>query len=169
MNQGDDQVRDPVCDMMVDPHDNAIEYLQMSFAFCSTQCKERFLANPHLYVGIPGGLKAPKQEGREVIKRRKMHLSHPLSVAEITQVREALQAMMGIRDLVVTQDTIEISYDLLQATLKQIEDKLVEIGIELGGGWAERLQRAFAQESEELQVESMEVAPLHYPGWSNNK
>jgi len=163
MNQNEDQVKDPVCEMMVDPQDNAIEYQQMSFAFCSKQCQERFLANPHLYIGIPG-IKAPKQEGREVIKRRRMHLSHTLSPDEIALVSKALQAMMGIKDLAITQDTIEITYDLLQATLKQIEGKLVEIGIQLGGGWAERLQRAFLQESEELQVESMEVTTTpHYP------
>lgn len=166
MNQNEGQVKDPVCEMMVDPQDNAIEYLQMSFAFCSKQCQERFLANPHLYIGIPG-IKAPKQEGREVIKRRRMHLSHSLSPDEITLVSKALQTMMGIRCLAVTQDTIEITYDLLQATLKQIEDKLVEIGIQLGGGWTERLQRAFLQESEDLQIESMEVTPPHYPGGHN--
>ncbi len=163
MNQNEDQVKDPVCEMMVDPQNNAIEYLQMSFAFCSKQCQERFLANPHLYIGIPG-VKAPKQEGQEVIKRRKIHLSHSLSTDEITQVSDALQAMMGIKNLAVMQDTIEITYDLLQATLQQIEDKLVEIGIQLGDGWAERLQRAFVKESEEIQVESMEVTttPPHY-------
>jgi len=152
-----DRVRDLVCGMMVDPQDNIIEYLQMSFAFCSKQCKERFLANPHLYIGMPGH-KAPKQEGREVIKRRRMRLPQPLFPDEITLVSEALQAMMGIKDLTVSSDTIDISYDLLQATLKQIEDKLVEIGVQLGSGWAERLRRAFVQESEELQIESLEVS-----------
>jgi len=151
-----DRVRDLVCGMMVDPQDNVIEYLQMSFAFCSKQCKARFLANPHLYIGLPGH-KAPKQEGREVIKRRRMRLSQPLFPDEITLVSEALQAMMGIKNLTVLPDTIDITYDLLQATLKQIEDKLVEIGVRLGSGWAERLRRAFVQESEELQIESLEV------------
>lgn len=161
MSQVDDQVKDLVCGMMVDPQDNAIEYLQMSFAFCSRQCKERFLANPHLYIGTPGQ-KASKQEGMEVIKRRRMRLSHSLSDDEAAQVREALQAMMGIKGLAVEADTIEITYDLLQATLKQIEDKLVEIGIQLGSGWGERLRRAFLQESEELQIESLEATSSHH-------
>ncbi len=161
MSQDNDRVKDLVCGMMVDPQDNTIEYLQMSFAFCSKQCKARFLANPHLYIGTPGH-KAPKQEGREVIKRRRMRLSQPLSPDETTLISEALQAMMGIKDLTVSQDTIEITYDLLQATLQQIEDKLVEIGVQLGSGWAERLRRAFLQESEELQIESLEATTSHH-------
>jgi len=161
MSQDDDRVKDLVCGMMVDSQDNAIEYLQMSFAFCSKQCKSRFLANPHLYIGTPGH-KAPKQEGREVVKRRRMRLSQPLLPEDATLVSEALQAMMGIKNLKVSQDTIEITYDLLQVTLKQLEEKLVEIGVQLGGGWAERLRRAFLQESEELQIESLEATPSHH-------
>ncbi len=161
MSQDDGRVKDLVCGMMVDSQDNAIEYLQMSFAFCSKQCKARFLTNPHLYIGTPGH-KAPKQEGREVVKRRRIRLSQPLSSEDTTQVSEALQAMMGIKDLKVSQDTIEITYDLLQVTLKQLEEKLVEIGIQLGGGWSERLRRAFLQESEELQIESLEVTSSHH-------
>ncbi len=161
MSQENERVKDVVCGMMVDPQDHAIEYLQMSFAFCSRQCKERFLANPHLYIGVPGH-KAPRQEGVEVIKRRRIHLSHALTPDEARQVREALQTMMGIEDLKVDEDSIEITYDLLQATLKQIEDRLVEIGVQLGHGWAERLRLAFLHESEELQIESLEVSPSHH-------
>jgi len=161
MSQSEDRVKDLVCGMMVDSQDNAIEYLQMEFAFCSRQCKERFLANPHLYIGAPGH-KAPKQEGMEVIKRRRMHLSRSLSSDEAKQVKEALQAMMGVKDITVEADMIEITYDLLQATLKQVEDKLVETGVQLGSGWGERLRRAFLQESEEIQIESLEVTSSHH-------
>ena len=156
MKQSDGRVKDVVCGMMVDPGDHAVEFQHMAFAFCSSQCKERFLANPHLYIGVPGH-KAPGQEGVEVIKRRRLHLSRPLGPDGARQVEEALRAMMGIRALQVGGDTIEITYDLLQATLKQIEDRLVETGVRLGNGWAERLRRALLQESEELQIESLEV------------
>jgi len=155
------QVKDPVCDMMVDPHGIEISYMQTHFAFCSLQCKERFLANPHLYIGFPGE-KAPKQAGKIVIKRRRIHLDHVLTVNEVTLVDQTLNHLMGIEKLSVTNDTIDISYDLLQTTLQQIEDKLMEIGVELGGKWADRLRHAILHESEELEMDSMEVTPcLH--------
>jgi len=150
--------------MMVDHDQHAIEYLKMHFAFCSPQCKERFLANPHLYIGYPG-LKAPKQEGLEEIKCRCIHLSQALSQAGIALISSELQAMMGIKAVRVSKTEIEIKYDLLQASLQQIEDRLVQIGIQLGGGWAERLRRALIHESEELQIDSLELSPLdghHY-------
>lgn len=156
MNKDDARVKDPVCEMMVNPSDNAIVYLQMNFAFCSKQCKERFLANPHVYIGFPGQ-KAPKQEGREVIKRRRIHLDRSLSSNGILIVKDELQTMMGIKEIQVSENTVEITYDLLQVTLQQIENKLKEIGAGLGSGWSERLCRAFLHESEEIQVDSMEV------------
>ena len=55
-----DLVQDPVCHMMVDPALNAITFEGQHYAFCSHQCRERFEANPHLYVGTPAE-PAPKQ------------------------------------------------------------------------------------------------------------
>ena len=164
MSSGEDQVKDPVCGMLVDYHQNAIEYLKMHFAFCSQQCKARFQANPHLYIGYPGR-KAPKQEGLEEIKCRRIHLDHPLSPAGVALISCELQAMMGIKVVRVSETVIEIAYDLLQASLQQIEDRLIQIGIKLGSGWEERLRRALIHESEELQIDSLEVSPLdghHY-------
>src|SRR5574337_51480 len=57
-------IKDPVCHMEVPAASFATEYAGGHYAFCSAQCKERFLANPHLYVGFPGN-KAPAQEGKE--------------------------------------------------------------------------------------------------------
>jgi len=159
VSRGDDQVKDPVCGMMVDCHQHAIEYLKMHFAFCSLPCKERFQANPHLYIGYPGR-KAPKQEGLEEIKCRCIHLGQALSPAGIALISSELHTMMGIKAVRVSKTEIEIRYDLLQASLQQIEDRLVQIGIQLGGGWAERLRRALIHESEELQIDSLEVSPL---------
>lgn len=50
-----------------------------------------------------------------------------------------------------------IVYDLLQATAEQIEEKLAEIGIQLGEGLAERLRRAFVHYEEECEVGNLEV------------
>jgi len=155
------KIKDPVCGMQVDPHQHAIEYQRVPFAFCSRQCKDRFLANPHLYIGFPGQ-KAPKQEGRTVLKHRRLHLARELSSDEAAQVSQALSAMMGIKEVKVSGKTLDISYDLLEVTAQQIEERLGEIGVQLGEGWAEHLRRAFVHESEELQIESMEVTPPHH-------
>lgn len=148
--------KDVVCGMQVDSGSNQIVYLGIPYAFCSKQCQERFLANPHLYVGMPGQ-KAPKQEGLSVIKRRRLRLTQPLSPDQERTLGNALLAMMGIKAVSVEGDSVEIEYDLLQATAEQIEERLAEIGVQLGEGWTERLHRAFVHYEEECEVGSLEV------------
>jgi len=149
-------IRDPVCGMQVESEQYTIEYLQMHYAFCSRQCQERFRENPHLYVGLPGQ-KSPKQEGREVIKQRRMRLALPLSSAQEDEVVQALSDMMGIKAATASGDLIELTYDLLQATAEEIESKLEEVGVRLGEGWAERLRRAFVHYEEECEIGNLEV------------
>ncbi len=161
----DDLVKDPVCGMMVDKHHNEIEYLQMHFAFCSTQCQERFTANPGLYVGRPGE-KAPKQEGREVIKRRHLHFSAPLPNGTDQALEDILRAMMGIKSVSVDGDRLIITYDLLQATAEQIETEIIQFGIRLGEGWPDRLRRAMIHFQEEDIIAGMEVPQSRNPGGS---
>ena len=40
-------VQDNVCGMRVDAGENQLEYLGVSYSFCSKQCQERFQSNPH--------------------------------------------------------------------------------------------------------------------------
>lgn len=148
--------KDVVCGMEVESDKNQLVYLGVSYAFCSKQCQERFLANPHLYVGLPGQ-KAPKQEGVSVIKQRRLRSAQQLSPSQAKTVSDALRAMMGIQRVSVEGDSIVIAYDMLQATAEQIEERLAEIGVQLGEGWAERLRRAFVHYEEEIGAESMEV------------
>lgn len=149
-------IRDPLCGMQVEPDHYTIEYLQMHYAFCFRQCQERFLENPHLYVGLPVQ-KAPRQEGREVTKQRRLRLALPLSSAQEDEVAQALRDTMGIKAVTTSGDRIEMTYDLLQATAEQIESRLEEVGARLGEGWAERLRRAFVHYEEECEVDNLEV------------
>jgi YHS domain-containing protein len=158
MKTGGEKVKDPVCQMWVAPDQNAIRFQDMNFAFCSRQCKQRFLANPHLYVGVPRE-QAPKQAGQEVIKRRNLRLETPLSGADAQQVREHLLAMMGVYSVHIDANELVITYDLLQATAEQIEATLQQAGARLGEGWGERLRRAFVHYLEETEVASREVQP----------
>lgn len=153
-------VYDPVCGMAVSPHQNEIVYLQIHFAFCSLQCKERFLAHPHAYIGQYGH-PAPKQEGWEVLKRRRLHLVVPLFPQGMELLAGELKSMMGVRDVTVVGDTVEITYDLMQVTIEQIEKKLAEIGVRLGDGWAERLRLAFVHYEEECELGNLEVRDSH--------
>lgn len=152
----EETVEDYVCHMRVPSTSFATEYAGGHYAFCSEQCKERFLANPHVYVGFPLH-KAPAQEGKIVIKRRSLLLSEPLDAAQAKQVKEALLEMMGIQEVYIEENKIEIQYDLLQVTAEQIADRLALIGENLGGGWLDRLKLAFINNMEEIEISSLEV------------
>src|SRR3989338_11511869 len=149
-------VKDPVCHMEVASASFATEYAGGYYAFCSAQCKERFLASPHLYIGFPGR-PAPAQEGKKVIKRHRLLLSAPLDAMQAEQVKHALLEMMGIQEVRIEGGKIEIQYDLIQVTTRQIADKLALIGADLGGGWIDRLKLAFINNLEEIEISSLEV------------
>jgi len=149
-------LEDYVCHMQVPSASFATEYAGGHYAFCSAQCKERFLASPHLYIGFPGR-KAPAQEGKKVIKRRRLLLLAPLDAAQAEQVKQALLEMMGIHEVCIEGDKIEIQYDLVQVTAEQIADKLALIGVDLGDGWIDRLKLAFINNLEEIEISSLEV------------
>ena len=156
-SQAEASRRDPVCGMVVDANENAVEYQQMHFAFCSLQCKERFLKNPHLYIG-QGGCKAPKQDGQAIFKQRRLKLDRPLPPDSVDSVLDAVQAMMGIERIEIDGDVIRITYDLLQATEAQIESEIAQAGVALGGEWSERLRRAFVHCLEEAEIESLSAS-----------
>jgi len=154
-------VKDPVCGMDVDPAQLETVYEGIHYAFCSEQCRQRFIANPHLYIGVPGE-KAPKQKGMELFKRRRFQLDAPLAPQEAAVLTEALGAMMGVKAVDIQGDNmVTITYDLLQATADQLEAKMAEAGAKLGEGWAERLRRDFVHYIEECEVGNLEVHSRH--------
>lgn len=148
--------KDPVCHMQVSASSFDTEYSGMTFAFCSEQCRDRFLSNPHLYIGF-SGQKAPAQEGVEVVKCRKIRLAYPLDATQSQQIHDALTSMMGVQDVHIDGDNLEIRYDLIQVTAEQIENNLLSVGASLGQGWADRLRRAFTHFEEESEVDNLEV------------
>ena len=121
----------PVCGMNVGKHEHEITYQQMQFSFCSEQCKERFLAHPHLYIGYPDQ-PAPKQMGQVDLKRRHLTLHDPLSVEGAELVQELLNGLMGVKEAIASGNTITVTYDLLQESLKEMEQVLIEVGARLG-------------------------------------
>ncbi|GAB1233530.1 YHS domain-containing protein [Ferrigenium sp. UT5] len=150
-------VEDPVCKMAVPATSFATEYAGIHYAFCSAQCRQRFLENPHLYVGVPGH-KAPAQQGKEVIKKRSLMLAESLDEAQAEQVKNALLEMMGVKEVCIEGSTMQIQYDLMQVDTEQIADQLALVGVQLGGGWTDRLKLAFINYLEECEVGSLEVS-----------
>jgi len=151
------QVTCPVCHMQVPSDQLALVYQGMHFAFCSEQCRERFEATPHLYVGVPGQ-KAVKQEGQEVLKHRCFRLDRPLSPEQAQVLANTVLAMMGVKQVDTSGDQVRIIYDLLEATAEQIERTLLEVGAQLGSGWGERLRRAFVHYAEDCEAANLEVS-----------
>jgi YHS domain-containing protein len=155
-------VKDPVCGMEVAPAQFETAYEGLHYAFCSEQCRQRFLSNPHLYIGRPGE-KAPKQKGVELFKRRRFRLDAPLTPQDAAILADAVGAMVGVRAIEIEDgNTVTLTYDLLQATADQLEAKMVEVGVKLGEGWTERLRRGFINYMEECEVENLEVHPHHW-------
>ncbi len=150
--------KDPVCGMVVDGHKIEITYIEVRYVFCSNQCRERFEANPHLYIGHPGH-KAPKQKGVQVVKRRLFKLEQSLSQPDAKVLAKEVYDMMGIRQIHIDGMDIEVTYDLIEVTAEQIEDRMVEIGVKLGEEWSQRLRRGFIHLLEETEVSSMEELP----------
>ena len=58
-------VRDPVCGMDVDPHTTAhrATYDGRTYYFCSTGCREKFLAAPANFLARAGQVAKPVPEG----------------------------------------------------------------------------------------------------------
>lgn len=149
-------IEDPVCHMTVSETSFTTEYEGIGYAFCSAQCRERFLASPRLYIGLPGR-KAAAQQGKQIIKQRRMVLSAPLDNGQADVVKLALREMMGIIDICIEGREIDIRYDLMQITAGQIADRLSSVGSELGSGWMERLKLAFINYQEECEIGNLEV------------
>jgi len=149
------KIRDPVCLMMVDEGGFEIEYQQHNYAFCSQQCRDRFESNPHLYIGTPCH-PSPKQHGDKVIKKRTLKLDEPLDKHQSDTIITDVKSMMGIFDIHIDENHICISYDLLQVTAEQIEEKIEATGKKLGNGLAEKLKRAFVHYLEESELDNLE-------------
>jgi YHS domain-containing protein len=153
-----DKLKDVVCGMEVASTCHAVDYQGSRFAFCSAQCRERFIAHPHLYIGLPGQ-PAPKQQGRMVRKRRSFELDTALDSRQAEAVREHVRALMGVEAIAAEGARVSVTYDLLQVTAVQIEAAFEAAGAQLGSGWGARLRRGFAHYTEECEVGHLQVAP----------
>jgi len=129
----------------------------MNFRFCSEQCRETFAAHPSLYSTKVG------KERSEILKRRSMRLAKPLDNEVTELIVPYLTEMMGVKEVVVEDSKVHITYDLLQVTEMQIEKALIEVGIQLGGGWLERICHGWVHDSEEIELDNLAAPPALLP------
>lgn len=146
---------DPVCLMEVEAGQLAFSYLGIEYSFCSQQCQDRFSANPHLYIGLPGK-PSPKQHGKSIIKRRVLKLNEVIPEDLAKKINSELRKMMGIKEVKIDKNIIHINYDLLEATIEQIEETIQRAGEKLTSSWGEKLKRAFIDYFEETELDTLE-------------
>ena len=154
----DRKLKDVVCGMEVDADSCAHDYAGTLYAFCSAQCRDRFLAHPHLFIGL-AGQPAPKQEGRSVLKHRCFALGRSLDDDHARELIEHIGALMGIESIEAEGRQVKVTYDLLQITAEQVEAGFETVGAKLGNGWAAALKRGFIHFAEECEVSHLEVGP----------
>jgi len=163
MTEKPSEMADPVCGTVVPAGQHEAVHLDIAYAFCSEHCRDRFFAHPHLYIGRPGQ-KAPKQEGREVIERRRLRLDSALAPDHAEIVAEILRGMTGVKAVLIDGDQIQLSYDLLQVTAEQIEAQVGKLGAQLREGWPDGLRLAFIHYVEDCTIGSLEVSEPHLNG-----
>ena len=145
----------PVCLMVTDTA--AIEYLYqgLNLKFCSEQCMQRFVANPELYIG---GVRKPsvKYRIKNIKKHRVIYLKRNITDNVANRICQTLNTMMGIHCINIHNNKVEITYDLLQATLQQIETQIELVEPCLSLNWFRRMHRAFIHYKEETELENLE-------------
>ena len=148
----------PVCGMRASEEVSSVEFHKMYFHFCSEQCREMFIAYPTLYR-----IKAAGKDRNEILKRRTMRIAEPLGEAGTELLVPYLEALMGVKEVMIEDDKVHIAYDLLQVTEMQIEKVLVEVGLQLGGDWLERLRRGWVHDCEENELDNLVAPPALLP------
>lgn len=147
--------RDPVCEMEVESQTYSFEYMGDQYVFCSQQCRDRFEANPNLYIGTAGKA-SPKQLGKKLLRRRTLKLEQNIPEVVSELLIERLESMMGIKQVTINKNSLDISYDLLEATHKQIEDVIEREGHQLESGLGQVLKQAFINYFEECELDNLE-------------
>jgi len=148
----------PVCGMRTKEEISSVEHRKMYFHFCSVQCREMFVAHPNLY-----NIKAAGKDRSEILKRRTMRLAKPLGEVGAELLIPCLEALMGVKEVMIEGDKVHISYDLLQVTESQIEKVLVDVGVQLGDDWLERLRRGWVHDCEDNELDNLAAPPELLP------
>lgn len=145
----------PVCQMSEVDKSLHYNYRGVHHYFCSTQCLTRFKRHPHLFVGEPKYDLSVKQKGSEVIKKQKIQLINAIDEKTEMLIRSNLQSLMGVKAVQFLEQSIFVTYDLIQVSLKDIENSIVTIIGKLDGSLTEKIKRGFIHYTEECELENL--------------
>lgn len=124
--------------------------------FCSNQCLNRFIKHPHLFVGDPLRGLSEKQKGRRVLKTHALPLVIEVDEQTRLRIEVSVNNMMGVDDIKCTEKTILVTYDLIQISLNDIENNIIELlGKALDESFVENIKRGFFHYIEECELENL--------------
>jgi len=145
----------PVCDMDVTENEIALYYRGIEFRFCSEQCRLRFDRRPHLFVGDPRLGESEKQKGTVVKKAHKIKLKVLPDLATRELLAAEIGALMGIESVEVNKDEITLVYDLLQVSMEDIENVIIQAQGHLKQTMTDKLRKGLIQYSEECELDNL--------------
>jgi hypothetical protein len=102
-----------------------------------------------------------EKQREEILKRQSMTLVESLANKNAQLLINNLTEMMGVKEVIVDEDKVHISYDLLRVIRKKIELRLIEVGVLFGNDWIEYSRRAWVHNSEENELANL-AAAIHY-------
>lgn len=132
-------VTDPVCGTQVVADVSlTTTFHSVEYHFCSAQCQERFVESPEFFV-------APRKLAERTPIPKAHRLRFVLTNASTLRIACArLRKLKGVTNLVPSNRSIEVAYDLRFVSLKQIEAAIASAGLVFKGG-LHALQRQFWQ------------------------
>ena len=145
----------PVCQMSEVDKSLHYNYRGVHQYFCSNQCLKRFKKHPHLFVGHPKYGLSVKQKGSEVIKKQKIQLVNAIDDKAEIRIRSNLQSLMGVKAVQFLEQSIFVTYDLIQVSLEDIENSIVMVIGKLDGSLTEKIKRSFIHYTEECEIENL--------------
>ncbi|RMH14750.1 MAG: YHS domain-containing protein [Gammaproteobacteria bacterium] len=137
----------PVCGMAAKKQSLKMDYHQLTYHFCSTQCQETFLQHPELYSG------GYPHHHNPVYKNHRITLSNvPKDPAKI---RDHLQKMKGIKEVTLKGNSLNVEYDVLQTNLQQIMKNLDSLNCPVKSGLWGRMKTSWTIYTEKNELDNL--------------
>ncbi|WP_038247219.1 YHS domain-containing protein [Ghiorsea bivora] len=130
----------PVCEMQVSSNQYFSQHHGIDYWFCSTQCQQRFLARPRLYL---------KPIRKVMLKSRVFRVAKRLSEAEQQRVRTILLGLMGVRAVEIRSSRIKVTYNLLETCARLLVQALEREAVPLRASWLDKWKWDWVYDMEE--------------------
>ncbi len=141
----------PVCDMESRHADIVVTHCGISYHCCCVQCRDNFSAHPVPYVTMT----TAEKDASSWVKRRKIRMQHTPTSSEYSALSSALEPLMGIRSVDVSNRYVRIVYHVLQIRFKQIEAALAEQPCALSSSYFSRIHRSWIVYMEDNEMDAL--------------